>query len=115
MADRDHPPPSFVALRAATLGIDDISRQALRGWLFNGLDHRGAVVPDHPAPSESATVVIVAGILRLEERDRMLFRQWVGRWTDYTGRIITPHEHEKRLEQIHANAVQRGRPRGVES
>ena len=100
MADRDHPPPSFVALRAATLGIDDISRQALRGWLFNGLDHRGALVPDHPAPSESATVVIVAGILRVGERDRMLFRQWVGRWTDYTGRIITPHEQERRFEEI---------------
>jgi hypothetical protein len=112
MADPDRPPPSFIALRAAALGIDDVSRQALRGWLFNGVDHRGGIVPDHPPPTESATVVIVAGLLQLDERSRMRYRQWLGKWTDYTGRIITPHEQRQRLDDIRAMAEIRDRSRG---
>ena len=68
--------------------------------MFNGLDHRGGIVPDYPASSESATVVIVAGVMALTERERASLRSWLGRWTDYTGRIITPSEHETRLERL---------------
>ena len=107
MADSDRPPPSFIALRAASLGVDDISRQALRGWLFNGVDHRGEVVPDHPPPTEPATVVIIAGLLQLDQRSRMRFRQWLGKWTDYTGRIITPSEQRQRLDALSGKVARR--------
>jgi hypothetical protein len=100
---KERPGPAFIALRAATLGIDDVSRQALRGWIFNGVDHRGGVVPDHPRPTESATIVIVAGLLELDEAARMRYRQWLGRWTDYTGRIITPAEQQHRLDELRRN------------
>jgi hypothetical protein len=96
----ERPGPAFIALRAATLGIDDVSRQALRGWMFNGMDHRGTVAPDHPPPTEAATTVIVAGVLKLVPRERVAYRQWLGHWTDYTGRIITPDEHARRLKGI---------------
>jgi hypothetical protein len=102
-SNAERPGPAFVALRAATLGIDDLSRQALRGWVMNGLDFHGRDVPDHPAPSEPATVVIAAGIMTLTDRERVAYRTWLGRWTDYTGRVITPNELAQRHAQLLAD------------
>lgn len=96
----DRPSPAFVALRAAALGIDDLSRQAPRWSMPLNIHPRSEPVLDHPLPGESATIVIAAGVLTLEPRERMAYRQWLGRWTDYSGRIITPHEHARRTEEM---------------
>lgn len=40
---------------------------------------------DKPAPSEPGAVVIAAAVLTLPARERAQYRQWLGRWTDYTG------------------------------
>ncbi len=82
MASRERPGPAFVALRAAALGIDDISRQTLRGWLMDALDHRGQAVEGKPEPTEPATRTIVAAVLTLTDAERLAYRQWFGRWTD---------------------------------
>lgn len=102
MASKDRPGPAFIALRAAALGIDDISRQALRQWLLDALDHRGQIVEGRAAPTEPATRTIVAAVLTLTDAERQAYRTWMQRWTDYSGRIITPQEHERRLEAIRA-------------
>lgn len=99
--EKDRPGPAFVALRAATLGIDDLSRQALREWVVRGIDHRGEPVPDsQPPPIEPGTVAIAAALMTLEPRDRAAYRTWVSKWTDHTGRVITPAEHTRRMEDI---------------
>jgi hypothetical protein len=100
MASRERPGPAFVALRAAALGVDDISRQALREWLMEALDHRGQIVGETTDPTEPATRTIVAAILTLTDAERLAYRRWFGRWTDYSGRVITPHEQRQRLEAI---------------
>lgn len=106
MATSERPGPAFVALRAAALGIDDLSRQALRIWVMEALDHRGQPLAEWAPPTEPATQVIVAGVLALPDRERSAFRLWLGRWTDYTGRIITPQEHQRRIDalQLERNA-----------
>jgi hypothetical protein len=58
MASKDRPGPAFVALRAATLGIDDLSRQALRAWVSDAIDHRGERIAEHDDPAEEATRTI---------------------------------------------------------
>jgi len=108
MASLERPGPAFVALRAAALGIDDLSRQALRGWLLDGLDHRGQIVEGRAGPTEPATRTIVAALLTLTDPERLTFRRWVARWTDHSGRLITPHEQRLRLEAIR---IQREVPR----
>lgn len=100
---KERPGLAFVALRAAALGIDDISRQALRAWLMDTLDHRGQVVEEKPEPTEAASRTIVAALLTLTDAERAAYRTWMQRWTDFSGRIITPQEHERRLEAIRAN------------
>jgi hypothetical protein len=100
MASRERPGPAFVALRAAALGVDDLSRQALRQWLMEALDHRGQLVDERPDPTEAATRTIVAGVLTLTDAERAMYRRWLGRWTDFTGRIITPHEQKARLDAL---------------
>ena len=100
MASQERPGPAFVALRAAALGIDDISRKALREWLMDVLDHRGQLLAGKSEPVEPATRTIVAAIVTLTDRERAAYRTWMQRWTDYSGRIITPGEHEKRLEAL---------------
>lgn len=82
MASKERPGPAFVALRAATLGIDDLSRQALRAWVSDALDHRGERLADRPDPTEEATRTIVAGVLTLTA-ERAAYRLWLVRWTDY--------------------------------
>jgi hypothetical protein len=92
----EHAGPAWIALRAAALGVDDVSRAALREWVRDGLDFRGDAVAGFAAPSEPATQVIAAGLLALERRERCQWRIWMMRWTDYTGRIITPSEKRHR-------------------
>lgn len=106
MASKDRPGPSFIALRAATLGVDDLSRLALRRWVMGALDHRGQIVPGEPAPTEDASIAIVAAILTLNDSERAAYRQWLGKWTDFTGRVITPFEHERRAAALLASRAQ---------
>jgi hypothetical protein len=100
MASKDRPGPAFLALRAAALGIDDHSRRALRAWAMDALDHRGDVQLGHAGPDDDGARVIVAGILALDSRERSAYRLWLGRWTDYSGRIITPSEQQRRREDL---------------
>lgn len=102
MASKERPGPAFIALRAAALGIDDISRQALREWLLDALDHRGQIVEGRAEPTEPATRTIVAAVLTLTDAERLAYRRWFGRWTDYSGRVITPGEQQHRLDAIRA-------------
>lgn len=111
MASKERPGPAFIALRAATLGVDDVSRQALRAWAMDALDHRGQAVPDEAGPTEGATVAIVAAVFTLTDGDRAGYRLWLLKWTDYTGRIITPSEHERRQEELMASRAQQPEPK----
>jgi len=102
MASKERPGPAFIALRAAALGVDDLSRQALRAWLMDSLNHRGQVVEERSEPTEPATRSIVAALLTLTDAERLAYRRWVARWTDHSGRLISPNEQRQRLEAIRA-------------
>ena len=91
-----------MALRAAALGVDDISRQALRQWLMDGLDHRGQLTDEPPQPTEPAAKTIIAALVTLTDAERLAYRRWVARWTDHSGRLISPNEQQQRLEAIRA-------------
>lgn len=69
MASKDRPGPAFIALRAAALGVDDLSRLALRQWVMGALDHRGQIVLGESAPTEDASIAIVAAILTLTDSE----------------------------------------------
>ena len=102
MGSTERPGPAFIALRAAALGVDDLSRQALRAWLMDCLNHRGQVVEEKPEPTEAATRTIVAALISLTDAERLAYRRWVARWTDHSGRLISPNEQRQRLEAIRA-------------
>jgi hypothetical protein len=105
MPPKSRPGPAFVAIRAAVLGIDDISRQALRHWVDEALDHRGEPKIEHPEPTEEATKTIAAAIMTLNDNERKTFRYWILRWTDFTGRVITPSERARRLEETRQRGI----------
>ena len=101
MASGARPGPAFVAPRgAAALSIDDLSRKELREWLLEALDHRGQFVEKKPEPTETGARTIVAAVGTLTDAERLAFRRWVERWTDWSGRLIAPHEHRMRLAEI---------------
>jgi hypothetical protein len=68
--------------------------------------HRGQLRRGKSEPTEPATRTIVAAFLTLPGRERAPYRAWMLRWTDYSGRIITPQEPEIRLETIRAQHEQ---------
>ena len=90
MASQERPGPAFIALRAAALGIDDISRQALREWLMEALDHRGQVVEGKAKPTEPATRTIWPPCLRRSDRERAAVRSDLDASLD---RLQWPHYH----------------------
>jgi len=94
----DRPLPTFLALRAATLALDDLDRQCLRAWLGEAIDHRGNLT-ETPAANDPLLRLFAAALSTLPERERQAFRQWVLHWCDYSGRIITPGERRRRLEE----------------
>jgi hypothetical protein len=97
--------PAFIAIRAAVLGIDEISRQALRLWVDEALDYRGQP-KQCGEPTEEATKTIAAAVMTLTDDERKTFRYWMLRWTDYTGRIITPSERARRLEETRQRGIE---------
>lgn len=52
-------------MTGALLRVDDLCWLALRRSVMDALDHRGQVFPESPAPTEDATIAIVAAILTL--------------------------------------------------
>lgn len=48
----------------------------------------------------------VAAIMTLPEPERWTFRSWLIRWTEYTGRVITPQGQQRRLDAIRAQHEQ---------
>lgn len=95
----DRPPPTFLALRAATLALDDLDRQCLRAWLGEAVDHRGGLT-GAPAAKDPLLRLFAAALSTLPERERQAFRQWVFYWCDYSGRIITPGERRRRIAEL---------------
>lgn len=102
----ERPAATFIALRAATLGIDDLGRQQLRAWLDDAVDARGAFV-GVPVQEDALLRLFGAAIATLTDAERLAYRRWVLRWSDFTGRVITPHEHEARLEEIRRTRIER--------
>jgi hypothetical protein len=94
------PDPAFIALRAAVLGIDDLSRQELRAWIIDAVSFRGQVNADVVLPAARGAAVIAAAALALSDEARVAFRRWISKWTDYSGRIITPAEALRRRNEL---------------
>ena len=99
----DAPSAPFIALRAAMLAIDDLCRQRVREWLVGAIAFRGAL-SEMPAPEDPLVQVFAAAVRATTDVERRAYRQWVVRWIDYTGRIISPGEHAARLEGLRKTA-----------
>ncbi len=65
---------------------------------MDALDFRGDVIAGYPPLTEPGAIAIAPGIMTLDAAGRALYRKWLSKWTDHTGRIITPAEHARRLE-----------------
>lgn len=98
------PPITFIALRAAALSVDDIHRARLRAWVEDAFTHRGQRA-DRPEPSDPLLRMLDAAFVVLDVSEVAAFRTWLLKWCDYTGRLITPDEHERRLKSIRAKPI----------
>lgn len=74
-------------------------------WAMEPLDHRGELRSGHEGPDDDGARVIVADVLASSARELSANRLWLGRWTDYSGRIITPSEHERKREELMARRL----------
>ena len=90
------PTQVFIALRAALLGVDDLARQAVRKWFDQCTSAYSGEVNDGVGETEGTVLFFRVSYGCLEPNERLLWRQWLMHWTEYTGRIITPGEHAAR-------------------
>jgi hypothetical protein len=96
---------AYVALRAAALGVDDLARKALRDWMTaNTSPYTGTPKSDATEPGDVTTACFYAMMRTMHADECRAWRTWFMHWTDYTGRIITPGEHEERIKEIRRTA-----------
>jgi hypothetical protein len=96
------PSAAFIAVRGMTLSVHDLTRRDLRAWLDVAVDFRGTML-DASVPDDPTMRVFAAAIASLTVDDRRDYRVWALKWTDYTGRIITPNEAANRRARIRAS------------
>jgi hypothetical protein len=96
----DRPGPAFIALRAAALGIDDVSRIALRAWVMHAVNFRGDLETDAAPPADAGAAAIALAMCGLSLGERATYRRWMAKWTDFTGRVITPSEQKRRMAEL---------------
>lgn len=103
---KSRPTPEWLAIRAATLAVDDFTRSTLVVWMRRHLRDDGGFGNLGP-PSGAFAALIVAALLSQPVEFRLRYRDWFARYVNGDGHLITPAERRRERER---SAEAAGRP-----